>query len=1521
MSFSHSFHTLMKLNPKNQIKLMIAAIVMLMLVGLGWRTGERRARHADTKMREHLLQQTTDIASAINPELVKKITFTAADKGTPAFEQIREQMIYATDAIPKLRSIYSMAEQSDKIVFGPDNLAPDDEDHAPPGDLYQSPPTELYQLLRDKRPITVGPYTDEWGIFVSAFAPILDPHNDDVLMVVGVDILAGDWQAGLNAASRGPLLTVFALMLILAGGAMLVHLRNRRMKLDRLKLKAWILAPIAAALLIGLTLYGTNEYKNYENESNQNMYRITEQVRGEWNRSVASAVQLLEAQIDHVSVNPRMLKAWQDRDFSSLTALAQPAFEQLKRDYKITHYYFIAPDRTCFLRAHQPYCHGDLIDRSTLLSAANTVEDAWGIELGPLGTFTLRYVRPWKQDGATMGYLELGMEIEHLVTQLAKTSNVDLLTVIRKEYTTQENFEAGKKAFGFTGQWEAYPDFVIAHQTGNDLPKEMAQWLGHDRNTDTRGEVFNARQGDRRLACGIIHLPDTAGRSVAELVVMRDVTAQFHAARSDLLLNIGLAMALFGSALILLGSVTGTAERQLDMAFSKVRTEKDNLKAIFASSPMGMLLLDEETMIVDANAVIADMVLRDPAQVIGQRGGGGLGCVHSFENEKGCGFSTVCPQCPLRKGILQVLTSSTSVHGAEIQPTLMMNGRQQRPWLSVSAEPVILNGHKHVIVAVENITERKQTQEALKVNKARLDLALQSSQMGVWEFNLIKNKRIFDNQTCSLLGIDPAAFGGTADEFFTAMHPEDREKVKAALTKTMEQGVPYDPEYRVVWPDGSMHHVSSRGQLRQDDQGNPQMISGILWDITARKKVEEALHSRTALLEAQTNATLDGILVVDEKRKRILTNQRIIELLDVPQPILDDEDDAALLKHVVGLTKYPEKFLEIVMYLYDHQNETSRDEIELKSGMVLDRYSAPVLGKDGKYYGRIWTFRDVTDRKKAEEAIRAALIQASAANQAKSEFLANMSHEIRTPMNSILGFSELLSNESLAPEHAKFVQTIHDSGESLLTLINDILDFSKIEAKKLDLEILDFDLRDLLEDFAGMMAVRAQEKGLEFLCSANPDVPSYVQGDPSRLRQILTNLTGNAFKFTEKGEVAVRVTVVSTNDTEVMLRFSVRDTGIGIPAEKLDRLFKSFSQVDSSTTRQYGGTGLGLIISKQLSEMMGGEMGVCSEKGKGSEFWFTVRLSQQHQKDRTRTIPAQIKGIRILVVDNNASNREILTMRLASWGAVVAESSDGPSALETMQKSKTTNTPFDVVITDMQMPGMDGLMLGRAIRQEEGLCKPRLILMTSLGQQNNTPEFAQIGFAACLTKPVRPSELYARLTAVLTGTPHTEVSHPIAGQDSVSPIQNGMIRILLADDSTINQIVTTKMLEQLGYRSDAVANGQEAITSLCTLPYDLVLMDCQMPEMDGYEATRAIRGGSSGVPNPQVPIIAITANAMQGDRGKCLEAGMSDYLSKPVQLQGLAAVLERWLPQEADAPKICPAGTVMEPTATARAEK
>ena len=671
-------------------------------------------------------------------------------------------------------------------------------------------------------------------------------------------------------------------------------------------------------------------------------------------------------------------------------------------------------------------------------------------------------------------------------------------------------------------------------------------------------------------------------------------------------------------------------------------------------------------------------------------------------------------------------------------------------------------------------------------------------------------------------------------------------------------------------------------------------------DITARQQAEQALRESEAQFRTLVENIPQKIFIKDRNLRWAAVNGNFARDLGLrPEEVVGKSDHDFFPKEVADKYRADDERI-----LRTGQAEALEQQYLLDGAEAWEQVvKTPVRNERGEIAGVFGSFWDITARKRAEAQLRETnrhleeataranqmAVHAEMASIAKSEFLANMSHEIRTPMNGVIGLTGLLLDTELTDEQRQYAETVRASGEALLGLINDILDFSKIEAGKLELEALDFNLSAVLEDFAAVVALRAGEKNLEFVCATEPQVPTHLRGDPGRLRQVLLNLAGNAVKFTQQGEVTVRASLVSATTADVVVRFTVRDTGIGIPADKQAMLFQKFMQVDASTTRQYGGTGLGLAISKQLAQLMGGDIGVTSAPGLGSEFWFTARFARA-EAPPAEAVPASVlRGARLLVVDDHATSRDVLAAQLRAWGGRVDAVADGPTALKCLAQARAAGDPFQAALLDWRMPGMDGVTLGRCIKADASLGPIRLVLLTPLGRQGVTPPAADPAFAACLTKPVRRADL---LHSLLDGPP---TAAPVASARPFPQRYRGAIRILLVEDNITNQQVAVGILNKLGLRAEVAANGAEAVKILETLPFDLVLMDVQMPEMDGLQATRLIRDPRSGVLNHRVPIIAMTAHAMHGDRERCLAAGMDDYITKPVSLSDLVAALQKWL--------------------------
>ena len=669
-------------------------------------------------------------------------------------------------------------------------------------------------------------------------------------------------------------------------------------------------------------------------------------------------------------------------------------------------------------------------------------------------------------------------------------------------------------------------------------------------------------------------------------------------------------------------------------------------------------------------------------------------------------------------------------------------------------------------------------------------------------------------------------------------------------------------------------------------------------EVAERCLIEEELTRARAQLMDAIESLDSGLVMFDAEERLVLCNQRYREIY---------AESAHLFKVGVKYEEVLRAFCRDGGHLYSglsaedwiaRRMDAHRRRRGVSEQELADRWIR--IGDFPTSDGGVVSLRtDITEIKRAQEELRVAKEAAESASQAKSEFLANMSHEIRTPMNGIIGMTELALDTELTPRQREYLGLVKSSADSLLTVINDILDFSKIEAGKLSLDQVPFALRDSLHETLQALALRAHTKSIELACRIAPEIPDALVGDPGRLRQVLVNLVGNAIKFTDRGEVVVAVSLVEAGGEQVVLRFAVSDTGIGIPADKLRTIFEPFEQADGTTTRRFGGTGLGLTISAKLVELMGGRIEVESEPGRGSTFSFTAVLGVQPQDASCPIEPdvCRLEELPVLIVDDNATNRLILDEIMASWGAWPVAVADGPAALEVLRAAAARGERYTIALIDGMMPEMDGLELARRIRGEPEIAGVRLLLLTSAGRPEDNACFQTLDISACLIKPVRQSELFDALMKAMPLSDSCNEGLTMRQQDEdrsdpPGPADGGL-RVLLAEDHPVNQKVASRMLERMGHTVVIAPDGRQALAALEDGDYDLVLMDVQMPEMDGFEAVRTIREREA-MDGQHIPIIALTAHAMQGDRELCLNAGFDDYLTKPIRQAQLQETLQTW---------------------------
>ena len=813
-----------------------------------------------------------------------------------------------------------------------------------------------------------------------------------------------------------------------------------------------------------------------------------------------------------------------------------------------------------------------------------------------------------------------------------------------------------------------------------------------------------------------------------------------------------------------------------------------------------------------------------------------------------------------------------------------------------------------VVVTIRDVSRRKRNEQALHETQQRFELAVDGSGDALWEFVPDSNHYWISDRFVELLGYQPGELEASQASWRAHLHPDEAKRVLEAFRNHLKYDQSLDIEYRLRCKNGEYRWFRTRAKALRDEQGRAIRVSGSLSDITTRKRAEEAIASLNRNLVALLDNIPDSLYIKDEQLRLVVASQSLAELLgkaDWRELIGKSDFDLFPAEDALAYREVERELLnggEAVDIEQSYQSPNG------ETGWIRNRKVA-LHDDEGRVSGLIGIGTDVTMLKRARQELEQARDVAEQANQAKSEFLANMSHEIRTPMNAILGMCHLALKTELNPKQRNYVEKAHRSAESLLGIINDILDFSKIEAGKLEVERIAFRLEDVFEELANLIGLRAQEKGLELMFDLSAGTPTALIGDPLRLRQVLVNLANNAVKFTEQGEVVVSCRLEGHDDgrdegseerpgtQRARLHFQVRDTGIGMSPEQIEQLFRSFSQADSSTTRKYGGTGLGLAISKTLTELMGGEIWVDSEPGKGSTFQFTVLLEQQPAIQELNTDTESVQGLRVLVVDDSPTAQEIVGAILTSFGFTVLRADNGHQAL-TLLLEEDAKQPIPLVLMDWKMPVMDGIATTREIQRHPGLThQPKVIMMTAYGREEVGQAAQGVAISGAVSKSMTPSTLYDAIMSALGRRllPSSRASSRDQAVNDAGKQLRGA-SVLLVEDNSVNQELAVEMLSSAGIRVQVAGNGEEALALLEQEQFDGVLMDCQMPVMDGYEATRRIRRQPRFA---SLPVIAMTANALAGDREKVLAVGMNDHIPKPSTLNEMLRTMARWIhPQE-----------------------
>jgi two-component system sensor histidine kinase/response regulator len=923
------------------------------------------------------------------------------------------------------------------------------------------------------------------------------------------------------------------------------------------------------------------------------------------------------------------------------------------------------------------------------------------------------------------------------------------------------------------------------------------------------------------------------------------------------------------------GAAGVTAWRLNEQVRERMRTAQAELARILDAAGNAVYGLDRDGLITFANPEALRMTGHRADELVGRT-------LHAMvHHTRSDGTAYPFSECPVSKAL-----AYGTVHDGDGDVYWRKDGTSFP--VEISCTPILDHGRvTGAVVVAKDITDRREVERAreeftaiLEQHGAQLNEAQAVAQVGSWEWEVGADAMIWSDELCRIFGLEPGGQPATMEGSVEALHPDDRARVAATIEASCASCDPFAFDARLVLPGGEVRVIHCAGEVRDDGAGKPLRMLGTAQDVTERERMQAEMRRSSRFVEVSRDLVctigFDGHL----------------------------EQFNAAWTHTLGWTERELRsrpFLDLVHP--DDRADTECTRARLEAGEPAAEFLNRCATTAGDWRWLEWnaiavpdeqaiyaSARDVTDRKATEVALAGAHAVALEASRLKSEFLANMSHEIRTPLNGVIGMGGLLLDTQLDEEQREYVEAVGASGEALMSVVNDILDFSKIEAGKLELDRHPFELREVVDDVWSMLATTAHDKNLELVSWVDERVPDTVCGDSARVRQVLTNLATNAIKFTTTGDIVVRVTSEPLDGRAIGVRFAVTDTGIGVEPDARERIFDAFAQADNSTTRRFGGTGLGLAICRRLVDLMGGTIGVESEPGVGSTFWFTIPLPPAPAGDAGPARP-DFGGARVLIADESLTSRVILDHQLSAWHLECDTAADPDEALRLLTRAALYGTPYALAVIDVRAPTVGGMRLARAIKATSLLRSTRLLMLSAAGSMRETATDA--GIEGFLTKPARHQRLAHEIGRLLDGDDRApkrsgarRAPAPARAADLGRPV-------LLAEDNQVNRLVAVKLLERRGFQVDVARNGRDAVRMHHAGRYDLIFMDCQMPELDGYAATAEIRRAEA--PGEHTQIIAMTANTLKGDRERCLSAGMDDYLAKPLHATELETVIARAL--------------------------